>query len=277
MRRPSSCSALMALGRGLLDRVGHGDDAGEAAVDGDMTSPSCPRRAARRRGLGRRPGSTPQRGQHARRCRAPPRGPRRGPSRRLPVMRLEGLGPGQGSRPRASAPGHDRLGQRVLGARARAPRPGAGSRLGACRRAPRRRRAWACPRSGCRSCRPPACRPGAMRSSASASLIRMPAWAPRPGRRGDRDRRRQPQRAGAGDDQHRHRGGDRVGDARLRAREASQARKAMIGHRHDRRHERAGRHRVGEPLNGRARPLRLGDHGDDAGQHGVGADAARPR
>ena len=121
----------------------------------------------------------------------------------------------------------------------------------------RPRPAAACPRSACRSCRPPACRPSRSSSSASALRISTPACAPRPIADHDRHRRREPERARAGDDQHRDGVDQRVGQARLGAEPAPRATKVSAGDRHHRRHEPAG-DRVGEPLDRRAAALRLG-------------------
>ena len=64
-----------------------------------------------------------------------------------------------------------------------------------------------------------------MRSSASAFLISTPASRAAPDADHDRHGRRQPERAGAGDDEHRHRRDQRVGEARLRAPDAPRRRR----------------------------------------------------
>ena len=79
----------------------------------------------------------------------------------------------------------------------------------------RRPRAPACRRSACRSCRRPACRP-----SRRLQRLGVPdqhaGLRAAPGRRHDRHRRRQAERAGAGDDQHRDGGDERIGERRRR-------------------------------------------------------------
>ena len=87
----------------------------------------------------------------------------------------------------------------------------------------------------------------------------------------DRHRRRQPEGARAGDDQHRHRGHKSVGEARLGA-ERRPGGEGENGDGDDQRHEPA-RHLIGEPLDRRPAALRLGHHLDDLRQHGVAADA----
>ena len=87
----------------------------------------------------------------------------------------------------------------------------------------------------------------------------------------DRHRRRQAESAGAGDDEHRYGGDQRVGEGRGR----SPDRPGGECHQRDgdhRGHEPAG-HDVGEPLDRRTRALRFRDHGHDAGKHGLGPHA----
>jgi hypothetical protein len=86
----------------------------------------------------------------------------------------------------------------------------------------------------------------------------------------DRHRRRQPERAGAGDDQH--------GDGRHQSEREPGLRpvdapgdKCRERDRDHRGHEPA-RHLVRQALDRRARPLRRRDHLHDLGQHGVAAD-----
>ena len=86
----------------------------------------------------------------------------------------------------------------------------------------------------------------------------------------DRHRRREPERAGAGDDQHRYRGDQAIGEARLRP-ETSPGREGDQGGRDHQRHEPAG-DLVGEPLDRRARALRLRHHLHDLRKQGVAAD-----
>ena len=75
----------------------------------------------------------------------------------------------------------------------------------------------------------------------------------------DRHRRRQPERARAGDDQHRDRVDQRVAPAAARARRAPRRRTSATAIGDDRRHE-PRRDRVGELLDRRAAALRLGHH-----------------
>ena len=86
----------------------------------------------------------------------------------------------------------------------------------------------------------------------------------------DRHRRREAERAGAGDDQHAHRGDEPVGEARLRP----ERRPGGERQKRDRDHQRhePGRDLVGEALDRRARSLRGRDHLHDLRQHGVAAD-----
>ena len=90
----------------------------------------------------------------------------------------------------------------------------------------------------------------------------------------DRHRRGEPERARAGDDQHRDGGDHRVAEARLGA-EHRPGREGEQRHRDHGRHEPA-RHLVGEALDRRARALRRRHHLDDAGEHGVAADLVGP-
>ena len=87
----------------------------------------------------------------------------------------------------------------------------------------------------------------------------------------DGHRGRQAERAGTGDDQHRDRGDQRIGKRRGRSPECP-CRECQQRHGDHRGHEPAG-HRVGEPLDGCTRALRLGHHGDDAGEHRRGPHA----
>ena len=89
----------------------------------------------------------------------------------------------------------------------------------------------------------------------------------------DRHRRGEPERTGAGDDQHRDGGDEAVGEARLRPPD----RPGGEGEHRDADH---GRHElardlVGQALDRRAAALRLGDELDDLRQHGVAPDLLR--
>ena len=154
----------------------------------------------------------------------------------------------------------DRRGQRMLAAALEARREPQQLVLARRRRVGATTRpASACPRSACRSCRRPACRPSRSSSSASAFRNSTPAGAPAARRHHDRHRRRQPERARAGDDQHRDRVDQRVRQPRLRADQRPdderQRRRPPIT---------AGTKQrgdpVGQPLDRRAAALRLGDH-----------------
>ena len=119
------------------------------------------------------------------------------------------------------------------------------------------------------------------RSSASAFLISTPACSAAPDADHDRHRRREAERARAGDDQHRDRRDQAVGVARL----GTQTAQAMKASDRDGDHQRdePGGHLVGQALNRRAAALRLGDHVHDLREHRVAADLvgahheARPR
>ena len=89
----------------------------------------------------------------------------------------------------------------------------------------------------------------------------------------DRHRRREAERARAGDDQHRDRGDEAVGEARLGAPDAP-------GGEGQQRHDDHGRHEpagdlVGQPLDRRAAALRFGDELHDLRQHRVAPDLPR--
>ena len=87
----------------------------------------------------------------------------------------------------------------------------------------------------------------------------------------DRHRRRKAERAGTGDDQHRHRGDQRIGESRRRV-PRSATRRRRWPRRSDHGGHEPGRDIIGEALDRRAAALRLGDHLHDARQHGLGAD-----
>ena len=128
------------------------------------------------------------------------------------------------------------------------------------------------PRSACRSCRRPACRP-------SPSLERLgvldqhAGGRAAPGADHDRHRRGQAERTGTGDDQH----GDGV-DQRMGQRGSGPPAPRRRRQDGDQRPPPARtRRRPCRPaLDGRARALRLGDHPDDLRQHRVAADALGP-
>jgi hypothetical protein len=93
---------------------------------------------------------------------------------------------------------------------------------------------------------------------------------------GDRDRHRrcEAERAGAGDDQHRHRVDEGERQPRLGP-EDGPHQEGDGGHPHDDGHEH-GRHAVGEALDRRSAALGLGDQRDDAREQGVVADLFGP-
>ena len=93
---------------------------------------------------------------------------------------------------------------------------------------------------------------------------------PAPGGGHDRHRRRQAERTGTGDDQHRDRRDDGEDQAGLGA-EDRPGDKGGERDQHDGRDEVEG-DAVGQPLNRRARALRLGDQLDDARKRRLGAD-----
>ena len=87
----------------------------------------------------------------------------------------------------------------------------------------------------------------------------------------DRHRRRQPERARAGDDQHRDRVHQGIGQPRLRPDKAPDD-KCRDGREHDGRHEIARNH-VGQSLNRRPAALRFADHSHDLREQRVASDA----
>ena len=87
----------------------------------------------------------------------------------------------------------------------------------------------------------------------------------------DGHRRGQSQRARAGDDQHRHRVDDGMGEARLRSPDAPYCQCGEC-RQHHRRHEISGNH-VGQALDRRARTLCLAHHVHDLSEQRIGADA----
>jgi hypothetical protein len=86
----------------------------------------------------------------------------------------------------------------------------------------------------------------------------------------DRHRGGEPERAGAGDDQHAHRGDQAMREARLGA-EHRPGDERNDGDGDDQRDEPAG-HLIGQPLDRRARALRRRHHLHDAGEQRVAAD-----
>ena len=109
-------------------------------------------------------------------------------------------------------------------------------------------------------------------SSASAFLISTPALRAAAGADHDGHRRRQTERAGAGDDQDRHGADQRVREARLRPEDGPGRRTSIAATSITAGTKYAG-DAIGEPLNRRARALRLGDHPHDLREQRVAADA----
>ena len=153
-----ACSASSAAGRRRLDRIGDRDDARGLAVDREEDRGRAVAAAAARASAPAAPA----------RCRAPP-GISRCRARRVrrSTMPTTPLPVGE-SKPRTSGELDAALARRPRRSRARADARCARSTLAASRsssvsskpsRGDHARRPWACLRSACRSCRPPACRP----------------------------------------------------------------------------------------------------------------------
>ena len=256
---------------GRLHRVGDGDEAGERAVDRDRHHRLAGVAAGvgLRAEAGRRCRARPSSG----RCRARPRGRRRGrarPGRSAPRSRRSARAPCRAPRRRGRSPRRAGARSRARGwRRGAAPRasswPGAGSTAASS----------GLPRVSVPVLSTTSVSTAAKVSSASASRTSTPGLRAAPGGRHDRDRRREAERAGAGDDQHRDRRDQRVGERRRRAPDRP-GDEGEHGDGDHRRHEPAG-DRVGDALDRRARALRRGDHLDDAGEQRVAADAASPR
>ena len=112
------------------------------------------------------------------------------------------------------------------------------------------------------------------RSSASAFLISTPARCALADPHHDRHRGGEAEGAWAGDDDNRYGGDQRVGEGR----------RGRPDHPRDERYDRhddhgghePGRYDIGEPLDRRAASLGLGNHVDDAREHGISADFFGP-
>ena len=214
-RSPSACSCAIASARRVLDRIGDAEQARQPAVDGDEHHRLALARAAPRRARPTAAASTPSSSSSARVAERDRAARRPCPSTPLPGQRLERPSPSPSGTPRsaraatiAAASGCSLPRSRLAASRsssASSASPAATTddepRLALGQRA--------------RSCRRPACRPCASTSSASAFLISTPGRRAAAGRHHDRHRRRQAQRARAGDDQHRHRVDQRVRQPRL--------------------------------------------------------------
>ena len=257
----------MRRGGGRLDRVGDGDEPGRPAVDGDehhRLALALQRLGRRSSGGARAPSSRHHRGVAERDAR-----PSTVPLTPLPVIASKSAGR-RASAPRASAPRDDRLGQRMLGAALE--RGGEPQQLVLV--AVRRDdvgRAPACPRSACRSCRRPACRPWRSAPAPRRCVISTPACAPAPGRDHDRHRRRQAERAGTGDDQHRDRRDQRIGEGRRRAEAAPRRRRRATATATTAGTNQPATRSASAWIGARER-WALGDHLDDPRQHRVRAD-----
>ena len=101
-----------------------------------------------------------------------------------------------------------------------------------------------------------------------------PRFGPPPRADHDRHRRRQPQRARAGDDQHGDGVHERMGQPRLGSPETPDDKRHETDQRR-RRHEKP-RHPIDEALDRRPAALGLADHADDFRQQRVGADSLGP-
>ena len=156
-RMPSSRSACERLGRRRLDRVGDGDDAGGLAVDRDEDRGRAVARAAPRRCASSGAVAMPSSARNAALPSAT-RWPSTMPIAPLPVGESKPV-TWASAMPRSCAAATiargERMLARLLDARGEAQHLGLVEAVG--RR--RSRRPSACPRSACRSCRPPACRP----------------------------------------------------------------------------------------------------------------------
>ena len=187
-----------------------------AAVDGDEHHRLAVAAQLRRPRSRSAPASTPERRRAAVRCRARRGGRRRVPRTPLPVMRLRSRRRSASATPRSLRAGDDRRGQRMLAGPLEA--RGEAQQLvlvdaGAARPSTSR---------GLPSVSVPVLSTTSVstfsrRSSASALRISTPAVRAAAGADHDRHRRRQPERAGAGDDQHRDGVDQRVRQARLGA------------------------------------------------------------
>ena len=135
----------------------------------------------------------------------------------------------------------DRRRERMLAAPARGSRPGAAARLvdAGLRRRPSS--APACLRSSVPVLSTTSVSTCSSTSSASALRISTPSFGAAAGADHDRHRRRQAERARAGDDQHRDRVHERVGQPRLRAPDRPRRRTSATATSDHRRHEPAGR------------------------------------
>ena len=264
MRMPRARSRSQRIGRGRLDRVGDGDDARRAAIDRDDRAPS------------RRPAAASRPWLPARRARCPrscirPRlpsataWPSTVPVTPLPVTDWKSAGSASG-RPRsraaatiaaASGCSLDRSRLAASGSSSASDQPAAGT--------------TAITR-GLPSVSVPVLSTTSVstfsrRSSASAERISTPAPAPLPTPTMIDIGVARPSAHGQAMISTETAAIRRIGEGRRR----SPDRPGREGEQRDgdhRRHEPAG-HDVGEALDRRARALRLGDHGDDAREHGV--------
>jgi hypothetical protein len=205
----SRAQRLKRRRRRRLHRVGDGEDAGGAAVEREED-----RRRAVRRCRSASPSSaavsTPCSPRKPR-CPAPACGPR--PCRPRPCRSANRSPRPRPGRAALGRRGDDGQRQRMLARRstlAASRSTSASSKPVAGTIAP----PWACPRSACRSCRPPACRPfqALQRLGVLDQHAGLGAAADADH---DRHRRGEAERAGTGDDQHRDRGDQAEGEPRL--------------------------------------------------------------
>ena len=252
-RRPSAFEQLDGLGRGRPNRIGDGDQAGRAIVDRDEEDGLPVLAQARRRARPARPDrSDATRADRA--CRDRRAVPRRVRSRRDPVVAAKSVAGGIAIA-RASA-------ALTIAAASGCSLPrstAAASRSSSCSLGPP-----AAASIAVTSGRPSVSVPVLsidQRVDAAEQLERFGVLDEHAGARAlpgadhDRHRRREPERARARDDQHGDRVDERVREARLRSPEAPR-REGEDGGGHDGRHE-VRRDAIGEPLNRRARALRL--------------------
>ena len=156
-RTPSCAQRLQRVRRRRLDRVGDGEDGRGLAVDRERRSRSRRPGAARSASPSSAAVSTPCSPQEAGIAQRDACGPRPCPAR--PCRRASRNPTTSASASlRSSAAATMASGKRMLARALQRWRPAAAPRP---RRSPARRRSrppWACPRSACRSCRPPGCR-----------------------------------------------------------------------------------------------------------------------
>jgi hypothetical protein len=209
-RRPSSRSVGERLGGGGLDRIGPPMSPGTPSTARNITV--CPSACAARRPGGKRARvDTAVREQRA--FPSDPVRPSTTPRTPLPVIDWKFRDAAIAS-PR-SRRRHDRGGERMLASALQARGETQHVAFVEARATATTRRPSACPRSASPSCRRPGCRPSPWTSSAAASLIEHAGRGSAAHPDHDRHGRGEPERAGAGDDQHRDGVHEGMGEARL--------------------------------------------------------------